>query len=226
MMQEDGLYAVYKRIDGDALTPETISSFSPGQRASFARSIGRFLSFLHTHSFPESVLSLIPVEDDTFDVVYRRSLRKIRSIDEYGDGATDTADWEDRLTSLHGSMHLDLTVTHCDLTCHHVFSSRSDGFDFAIIDFADALIHDRYVDITRIDLPPDLLRLVLENYDPKTPELEDRISFWNLAGEIHTVYKQIKKGNWRRGRSVIIEPVQTGLTCSRLLFQARFRSFR
>jgi hypothetical protein len=56
----DGYYAIFQRLDAGPLKPETIRGFKSDELASFARSLGAFLSYIHGHRFPDDVLSHIP----------------------------------------------------------------------------------------------------------------------------------------------------------------------
>lgn len=188
---EDGLYAIYRRIDGDVLTPEAVAAFSDEQLSVFARQIGTFLSFLHTHPFPDTLLDQMEIEGNTFEVMRKRSLRKIQIIREFGGEDYDTDRWEADLERLCQTMQFDACVIHCDLGLDHVLSLPPGGF--AIIDFADTLINDRYVDLLSMELPRELLDELCAHYEPGAPALEERIAYRDLLGEIQRANKAVDK---------------------------------
>jgi aminoglycoside phosphotransferase (APT) family kinase protein len=192
-LHEESLYVVYKRIDGEVLTPDAVAGFSPEQRSSFAESMGSFLSFLHTHDFPTALTDQMEVEEDTFDVLHRRSLRRLEFLRAHEDAHIDYEQSKADLGRLHDVSHPDLAVIHCDLKIDHVLATRSGLHDFSIIDFADTLIGDRYGDLLRMELPRDLLDMLCEQYAHDVSELENRIEFRNLDMEIGRVYKAVEK---------------------------------
>ena len=61
---------MFSRINGTSLPIEVLERFTPEELESFGKSVGTFLSFLHTHKFPVEVLHTIPRADDPFEVAH------------------------------------------------------------------------------------------------------------------------------------------------------------
>ena len=204
LAHEEGFYAMFSRIDGASLPIEALEEFTPGELESFGRSIGAFLSFLHNHKFPIEVLDYIPRADDPFEVALREARGQLAFIEKHT-VEVDTTQWTEKLESLRESLNQRWAVIHCDLQINHLLFVQGSLGQLAIIDFADALMHDPAVDLSEFaiemysDLPPDgvaakqIVDAVLKHYQTGDPAIEEKIEFGLLLFAIRRAYQQVVK---------------------------------
>ena len=204
LAHEKGFYAMFSRIDGASLPIETLEEFTPGELESFGRSVGIFLSFLHNHKFPTKVLDVIPRAHDPFGVALREARRQLAFIEKHT-VEIDTTQWTKKLESLPESLNQKWAVVHCDLQINHLLFVQGNLEQLAIIDFADALMHDPAVDLSEFaiemysDLPPDgiaakqIVDAVLKHYQTDDPEIESKIELGFLVFAIRRTYQQVVK---------------------------------
>ena len=204
LAHEKGFYAMFSRIDGASLPIETLEEFTPGELESFGRSVGTFLSFLHNHKFPTEVLDAIPRAHDPFEVALQEARRQLAFIEKHT-VEVDTTQWTKKLKSLPESLNQKWAVIHCDLQINHLLFVQGNLEQLAIIDFADALMHDPAVDLSEFaiemysDLPPDgiaakqIVDAVLKHYQTDDPEIESKIELGFLVFAIRRTYQQVVK---------------------------------
>ena len=117
------------------------------------------LTFLHRHKFPDEVLDHIPHADDPFAVAIRNARQQLAFIAE-NTTEVDTHQWSEKLENLQEALDQRWTVVHTDLQINHLFFVKRNLEQLAIIDFADALLHDPAIDLSEFaiemysDLPP------------------------------------------------------------------------
>ena len=204
LAHEKGFYAIFSRIDGASLPVEALERFTPEELESFGKSVGTFLSFLHNHKFPVEVLDTIPRADDPFEVALREARRQLTFI-EKRIAEVETIQWTEKLESLRQSLDQRWGVVHCDLQINHLFFVQGNLEQLAIIDFADALMHDPAVDLSEFaiemysDLFPDgiaakkIVDAVLKYYQTDDPALEAKIEFGLLLFAIQRAYQHAVK---------------------------------
>lgn len=204
LAHEKGFYAMFSRIDGASLPIETLEEFTPGELESFGRSVGIFLSFLHNHKFPTKVLDVIPRAHDPFGVALQEARRQLAFIEKHT-VEIDTTQWTKKLESLPESLNQKWAVVHCDLQINHLLFVQGNLEQLAIIDFADALMHDPAVDLSEFaiemysDLSPDgvaakkIIDAVLKHYQTDDPEIESKIELGFLVFAIRRTYQQVVK---------------------------------
>ena len=202
LAHEKGFYAMFSRIDGASPPIKTLEEFTPRELESFGRSVGTFLSFLHNHKFPTKVLDAIPRADDPFDVALQEARRQLAFIEKHT-VEVDTTQWTKKLESLPESLNQKWTVVHCDLQINHLLFVQGNLEQLAIIDFADALMHDPAVDLSEFaiemysDLSPDgvaakqIVDAVLKHYQTDDPEIESKIELGLLVFAIRRTYQQV-----------------------------------
>ena len=204
LAHEKGFYAMFSRIDGASLPVEAFEEFTPGALESFGKSIGTFLSFLHNHKFPTEILDAIPYADDPFEIALREARRQLTFIREHTVDV-DINQWAEKLESLHESLDQRWAVVHCDLQINHLLFVRGNLEQLAIIDFADALMHDPAVDLSEFaiemysDLSPDgiaakkIINAALKHYQTDDPAIEAKIEFGLLLFAIRRAYQEAMK---------------------------------
>ena len=204
LAHEKGFYAMFSRIDGASLPVEAFEEFTPGALESFGKSIGIFLSFLHNHKFPTEILDAIPYADDPFEIALREARRQLTFIREHTVDV-DINQWAEKLESLHESLDQRWAVVHCDLQINHLLFVRGNLEQLAIIDFADALMHDPAVDLSEFaiemysDLSPDgiaakkIINAALKHYQTDDPAIEAKIEFGLLLFAIRRAYQEAMK---------------------------------
>ena len=200
LVHSKGFYAVFSRINGRSLTSERLEGFTPNELESFARSLGTFLSFLHTHKFPNDVMEHIPRPSEDLKADLRRARRKIQFIKECAPGV-DTSQFEENLERLQGSLDQVWAITHSDLSLNHVLSVQESAERLAIIDFAGAQICDPSIDFSELafDLseegglqPDNILEMILKHYRTDDQAIAEKIEFRLLTYEIHSAYKEVR----------------------------------
>ena len=203
MVHDKGFYAMFSRIDGTSLPIEALEGFTPGELESFGRSMGTFLSFLHSHKFPDEVLDYIPRADDPFTATLNEVRQQLEFIEEHT-AEVDTSRWNEKLESLHGSLNQKWAVIHSDLQINHLFFVQENLERLAIIDFADAVMHDPAADLSEFaiemysDLPRDgvvakkVIDAVLKHYQTDDAAITEKIEFGLLVFEIGRVYQQVR----------------------------------
>ena len=201
---EKGLYAMFSRIDGASLPIEAFEEFTPRELESFGKSVGAFLSFLHSHKFPVEILDAIPCADDPFEVAFYEARRQLAFIEAHA-VEVDTTQWTEKLESLRQSLDQRWAVVHCDLQINHLFFIQGNLEQLAIIDFADTLMHDPAVDLSEFaiemysDLPPDgvaakkIIDAVLKHYQTDDLAIETKIEFGLLIFAIWRAYQEAVK---------------------------------
>ena len=203
MVHDKGFYAMFSRINGSSLPIEALEGFTLGELESFGRSIGTFLSFLHSHKFPDEVLDYIPRADDPFTATLSEVRQQLEFIEEHT-AEVDTSRWNEKLKSLHGSLNQKWSVIHSDLQINHLFFVQENLERLAIIDFADAVMHDPAADLSEFaiemysDLPPDgivakkVIDAVLKYYQTDDAAITEKIEFGLLVFEIGRAYQQVR----------------------------------
>ena len=95
-------------------------------------------------------------------------------------------------------------VTHCDLYLGHLLAVQGNPEQLAVIDFADAQIHDPAFDLSELaielysDLPTDgtmatkIVELLLKHYKTEDPAVAEKIEFGLLEFEIGRAYQQVR----------------------------------
>ena len=95
-------------------------------------------------------------------------------------------------------------VVHTDLQINHLFFVQEDFEQLAIIDFADALLHDPAIDLSEFaiemysDLPPDgivakrVIDAVLRCYQTDDATITEKIEFGLLVFQIGRAYQSVK----------------------------------
>ena len=203
MVHDKGFHAVFSRINGSSLPIEALEKFTDGELESFGKSLGTSLTFLHRHKFPDEVLGYIPRAADPFAVAIRDTRQQLAFIAE---NTTEiyTSRWSEKLENLRGSLDQRWAVVHTDLQINHLFFVQEKLEQLAIIDFADALLHDPAIDLSEFaiemysDLPPDgvvarkVIDAVLKHYQTDDPAITEKIEFGLLVFEIGRAYQQIR----------------------------------
>ncbi len=203
MAHDKGFYAMFSRINGSSLPIEALETFTARELESFGKSLGTSLTFLHRHKFPDEVLDYIPRATDPFAVALRSTRQQLAFIAENA-AEIDTNRWDDKLENLQGSLDQRWTVVHTDLQINHLFFLQENLEQLAIIDFADALLHDPAIDLSEFaiemysDLPPDgivakkIIDGVLKYYQTDDDVITEKIEFGLLVFEIGRTYQRIR----------------------------------
>ena len=203
MVHEKGFYAMFSRINGASLPIEALEEFTPGELESFGKSLGTALTVLHRHKFPDEVLDYIPHAADPFTIAIRDTRQKLTFIAE-NTTEIDTNQWSEKLGNLQESLDQRWTVVHTDLQINHLFFVQRNLEQLAIIDFADALLHDPAIDLSEFaiemysDLPPDgivakkVVDAVLKYYRTDDTAIMEKIEFGLLVFEIGRAYQRIR----------------------------------
>ena len=203
MVHDKGFYAMFSRINGSSLPIEALETFTAGELESFGKSLGTSLTFLHRHKFPDEVLDHIPHADDPFAVAIRNARQQLAFIAE-NTAEVDTHQWSEKLENLQEALDQRWTVVHTDLQINHLFFVKRNLEQLAIIDFADALLHDPAIDLSEFaiemysDLPPDgivakkIIDAVLKRYQTDDPAITEKIEFGLLVFQIGRAYQQVK----------------------------------
>ena len=204
MVHNKGFYAMFSRIKGSSLPIEALEKLTVGELESFGKSLGTSLTFLHRHKFPDEVLDCIPRAADPFAVAIRNTRQQLAFIAE---NTTEiyTSRWSEKLENLKESLDQRWAVVHTDLQINHLFFVQEDLEQPAIIDWADALLHDPAIDLSEFaiemysDLPPDgivakkVIDMVLKYYQTDDAAITEKIEFGLLVFEIERAYQQVRK---------------------------------
>ena len=203
MVHDKGFYAMFSRINGASLPIEALEKFTATELESFGKSLGTSLTFLHRHKFPDEVLDYIPYATDPFAVAIQDTRQKLAFI--AGNTAeVDTNQWREKLENLQDFLDQRWTVVHTDLQINHLFFVQEDLEQLAIIDFADALLHDPAIDLSEFaiemysDLPPDgivakkVIDAVLKYYQTDDAAITKKIEFGLLVFEVGRAYQWVK----------------------------------
>ena len=200
---DKGFYAMFSRINGSSLPIEALEKFTARELESFGKSLGTSLTFLHRHKFPDEILGYIPHAADPFAVAIRNTRQQLALIAE-NTTEINTNRWTEKLENLRGSLDQQWTVVHTDLQINHLFFVQEKLEQLAIIDFADALLHDPAIDLSEFaiemysDLPPDgivakkVIDAVLRHYQTDDPAIIEKIEFGLLVFEIGRIYQQVR----------------------------------
>ena len=203
MVHESGFYAMFSRINGASLPIEALEEFTAGELESFGKSLGTSLTFLHRHKFPDEVLDYIPHAADPFAMAIRDTRQKLAFIAE-NTAETDINQWSEKLENLQESLDQRWAVVHTDLQINHLFFVQKNLEQLAIIDFADALLHDPAIDLSEFaiemysDLPPDgivakrVIDAVLKYYQTDDAAITEKIEFGLLVFQIGRAYQSVK----------------------------------
>ena len=203
MVHESGFYAMFSKINGASLPIEALEGFTAGELESFGKSLGTSLTFLHRHKFPDEVLDYIPHAADPFAMAIRDTRQKLVFIAE-DTAETDINQWNEKLENLQESLDQRWAVVHTDLQINHLFFVQKNLEQLAIIDFADALLHDPAIDLSEFaiemysDLPPDgivakkVIDAVLKYYQTDDTAIIEKIEFGLLVFEIGRAYQRIR----------------------------------
>ena len=203
MVHESGFYAMFSRINGASLPIEALEEFTAGELESFGKSLGTSLTFLHRHKFPDEVLDYIPHAADPFAMAIRDTRQKLAFIAE-DTAETDINQWNEKLENLQESLDQRWAVVHTDLQINHLFFVQKNLEQLAIIDFADALLHDPAIDLSEFaiemysDLPPNgivakkVIDAVLKHYQTDDTAIIEKIEFGLLVFEIGRAYQRIR----------------------------------
>ena len=203
MVHDQGFYAIFSRINGSSLPIEALETFTARELESFGKSLGTSLTFLHNHKFPDEVLDHIPRAADPFAVAIRDTRQKLAFI---GENTTEiyTSRWSEKLENLQGSLDQRWAVVHTDLQINHLFFVQENLEQLAIIDFADALLHDPAIDLSEFaiemysDLPPDgivakkVIDVALKYYQTDDAAITEKIEFGLLVFQIGRAYRWVK----------------------------------
>jgi aminoglycoside phosphotransferase (APT) family kinase protein len=203
MVHDKGFYAMFSRINGSSLPIEALEEFTAGELESFGKSLGTSLTFLHKHKFPDEVLDYIPHADDPFATAIRDTRQKLAFIAE-NTAEVDTNRWRKKLENLQEALDQRWTVVHTDLQINHLFFVQRNFEQLAIIDWADALLHDPAIDLSEFaiemysDLPPDgivaqkVIDAVLKYYQTDDDAITEKIEFGLLVFQIECAYRWVK----------------------------------
>ncbi|MDE0689068.1 MAG: aminoglycoside phosphotransferase family protein [Candidatus Poribacteria bacterium] len=203
MVHDNGFYAMFSRIKGSSLPIEAFEKFTTRELESFGKSLGSSLTFLHRHKFPDEVLVYIPHADDPFAVAIRNTSQQLAFIAE-NTAEIDTNRWREKLENLQEALDQRWTAVHTDLQINHLFFVQENLEQLAIIDWADALLHDPAIDLSEFaiemysDLPPDgvvakkVIDAVLKYYQTDDPAITEKIEFGLLVFEIGRAYQRIR----------------------------------
>ena len=202
-VHDNGFYAMFSRINGASLPIETLEKFTARELESFGKSLGTSLTFLHRHKFPDEVLDYIPHATDPFAVAIHDTRQKLAFIAE-NTAEVDTNRWREKLENLQESLNQRWAVVHTDLQINHLFFVQRNLEQLAIIDWADALLHDPAVDLSEFaiemysDLPPDgivakkVVDAVLKYYQTDDAAITEKIEFGLLVFQIENAYQWVK----------------------------------
>ena len=203
MVHDKGFYAIFSRINGSSLPIEALETFTARELESFGKSLGTSLTFLHRHKFPDKVLEHIPRATDPFAVAIRDTKQKLAFIAE---NTTEiyTSRWTEKLENLQERLNQRWAVVHTDLQINHLFFVQENLERLAIIDFADAVMHDPAADLSEFaiemysDLPPDgivakkIIDVVLKYYQTDDAAITEKIEFGLLVFQIGRAYQWVK----------------------------------
>jgi aminoglycoside phosphotransferase (APT) family kinase protein len=190
----DGYYILMSRIDGNELSEAAVARMPTQRQKTLAESVGGFLSFLHTHDFPEDVIAHIPRCAETLEVLHARDHRKIEFLKEH-DPECDTEKWDQQLATFEDALTESWSVSHGDFNIGHVFSVQSDPARFAVIDFNCSLQFDPSVDLAELfpDLPESVQQMILENYSTDDlATIVKKVEFRRFCDRVHGPYRRAK----------------------------------
>ena len=203
LVHDKGFYAMFSRINGSSLPIEALETFTARELESFGKSLGTSLTFLHGHKFPDEILDYIPRADDPFTATLSEARQQIEFIEKHT-AEVDTSRWNEKLENLQGYLNQRWVVVHTDLQINHLFFVQENLEQLAIIDFADAVMHDPAADLSEFaiemysDLPPDgivakkIIDAVLKHYQTDDAAIEKKIKFGLLVFEIGRTYQQVR----------------------------------
>jgi aminoglycoside phosphotransferase (APT) family kinase protein len=194
-----GFYAVYSRLDASGLNAERVKGLSAGEVETFSRTLAEFLSFLHTHDFPDKVLSHIPREEEDLSAGPRYLARRIRFIREYAP-SIDVTGFEEEWERLRGSFEQVLTVTHTDFSMGNILLGRGGVGCLAFIDFTDAEICDPSIDFSCLaeDLEDEgvesgpIVKEMLKHYAGDGDKMQRKIEFRLLFSRVSSVFRKVR----------------------------------
>ena len=116
----------------------------------------------------------------------------------------DTSRWRKKLENLQECLDQRWAVVHTDLQINHLFFLQRNLEQLAIIDWADALLHDPAIDLSEFaiemysDLPPDgivakkVVDAVLKYYQTDDTAIIEKIEFGLLVFEIGRACQRIR----------------------------------
>lgn len=203
MVHDKGFYAMFSRINSSSLPIEALEQFTAGELESFGKSLGTSLTFLHRHKFPDEVLDHIPRAADPFTVILSEAKQQLAFIEEHT-AEVNTSRWSEKLENLQERLDQRWTVVHTDLQINHLFFVQEKLEQLAIIDFADAVMHDPAVDLSEFaiemysDLPPDgvvakkVIDVVLKYYQTDDAAMAEKIEFGLLVFQIGRAYRWVR----------------------------------
>ena len=203
MVHDKGFYAMFSRITGSSLPIAALETFTARELESFGKSLGTSLTFLHRHKFSDEILHHIPRAADPFAVAIRNTRQQLAFIAE---NTTEiyTSRWREKLENLQERLNQRWAVVHTDLQINHLFFVQEDLEQLAIIDFADALLHDPAIDLSEFaiemysDLPPDgivakkVIDVVLKYYQTDDAAITEKIEFGLLVFQIGRAYQRVR----------------------------------
>ena len=195
----NGFYAVYPKISGESLTAEVVSSFSHSEMEALTRAVGEFLSYLHGTDFPEEIEEMVPRGERDLEGMCTHALTWIDFIEEHA-VSQDTNQFRIQVESFRGVFTQRWATNHGDLSLGNIMRVEGSSPRFSIIDFTDAEECDPSMEfeIFKDDLDDEgldatqILSSVLRHYESTGDDVERKLEFRALLGEIHTVFRHVR----------------------------------
>ena len=202
-----GFYAVFSRIDAAELAPQVVMAMSESQRESLVRSLGEFLTFLHSEDMPHEVKRHVPQPKADLKLELKQARRGLECLREHEPGFEVTS-FEERLQELEECTDQVWAITHSDFSLGNILVDALDVERLSIIDFTDAEMADPSVDFACLqgDLedeelePAPIIEGVLKHYETEDPALRAKIEFRRLVGEIMDQFRSVRLALRRAGK--------------------------
>ena len=205
----NGFYAVFSRMDAAELSPEVVMAMSESQRESLVRSLGEFLTFLHSEDMPQEVKRHVPHPKADLKLELRQARRGLEFLKEHEPGFEMTG-FEERLRELEECTDQVWAINHNDFCLGNILVDALNIERLSVIDFNDAEMADPSADFASLqgDLedegldPAPIMEGVLEHYETEDPALRTKIEFRLLVSEIMDRFRIARLALRRAGKEL------------------------
>lgn len=175
--QGDGFIG-YKKLDGVPFTDEICVELSEEQKNNIWKSIGKFLSELHSMDFKHKNLVEYPFGDNDF---WNDLWKPIES--QLSKKTREKAlEYFTEYFKEESEHPIKKTICHADFHPNHILYNKSSKDITGIIDFGRICINDPAVDFNLIEriFEKDAIEAILQNYELDIPnKFRERITFQN-----------------------------------------------
>ncbi len=196
-----GFYAIYPRLAGQSLTAAAVAAFSTAEMDAFTRAIGAFLTCLHEQDLPVDLARLVLRGERDMEGMLERASTSIDFIDAHAPGEKADA-LRARLDGFRGTLPQRWVTNHGDLSLSNIMRLEGEQPAFAVIDFNDAETCDPSMEfeIFADDLDDEavdagqILSAVLHHYNSHGDDVQHKLSFRRLLGQIHDEFRRVRAG--------------------------------